>query len=80
MAQLAIIKQMIGQASHGSDGDYQADERAGFARLSWRLSSRGAGRVRPAQLAIIKQMIGHVSQGSDGDYQAEEWEGVTSLS
>ncbi|KZU89800.1 hypothetical protein Nizo3893_2340 [Lactiplantibacillus plantarum] len=40
MAQLAIIKQMIGQASHGSDGDYQADERAGFARLSWRLSSR----------------------------------------
>ena len=39
-AQLAIIKQMIGQVSRGSAGDYQADERAGVAGLSWRLSSR----------------------------------------
>ena len=80
MAQLAIIKQMIGQASHGSDGDYQADEREGFARLSWRLSSRWAGRCRGTQLAIIKQMIGQVSHGSDGDYQADEREGVERLS
>ena len=33
-AQLAIIKQMSGQVSCGSAGDYQADERAGVARLS----------------------------------------------
>ena len=34
MAQLAIIKQMIGQVSHGSDGDYQADDRAVVTRLN----------------------------------------------
>ena len=33
-AQLAIIKQMIGQVSRGSAGDYQADERSGVLRLS----------------------------------------------
>ena len=33
MAQLAIIKQMIGQVSQGSDGDYQADEREAVAYL-----------------------------------------------
>jgi hypothetical protein len=76
---MAIIKQMSGQGSPGSAGDYQAEERAGFARLSWRLSSRGAGRVRPAQLAIIKQMIGQVSRDSAGDYQADEQAGVTWL-
>ena len=46
VAQLAIIKQMSGQVLRGSagdnqsHGDYQADERAGIVRLSWRLSSR----------------------------------------
>ena len=40
VAHLAIIKQMSGQVSQGSSGDYQADERAGVALLSWRLSSR----------------------------------------
>ena len=35
MAQLAIINQMNRQVSHGSDGDYQADEQAGVAELSW---------------------------------------------
>ena len=39
-AQLAIIKQMRRQVSHGSAVDYQADEQAGVARLSWRLSGR----------------------------------------
>ena len=54
-AKLATIKQMSGQVSRGSTGDYQADERqvlrgspgdyqaderTGFAGLSWRLSSR----------------------------------------
>ena len=40
--------------SCGSAGDYKADERAGVAGLSWRLSGRGAGRCNPAKLAIIK--------------------------
>ena len=32
--------QMSGQVSRGSAGDYKADERAGVARLSWRVSGR----------------------------------------
>ena len=39
-AQLASIRQMSGQVSRGSAGEYQADERAGVPRLSWRVSSR----------------------------------------
>ena len=39
-AQLAIIKQMSRQVSRGSAGDYQADEQAGVARLTWRVSGR----------------------------------------
>ena len=31
---------MSGQRSRGSVGAYQADERAGVARLSWRVSGR----------------------------------------
>ena len=80
MAQLAIIKQMSRQVSRGSAGDYQADEQADVAWLSWRLSSRRAGRDRAAQLAIIKQMIGQVPRGSAGDYQADEQAGVAQLS
>ena len=34
------ILQMSGQVSRGSAGEYQADERAGVARLSWRVSGR----------------------------------------
>ena len=70
---------MSGQVSRGSAGDYQADEYVGVAWLSWRLSSRGAGRFRVAQLAIIKQMSGQVSQGSAGDHQADEWARVALL-
>ena len=80
MAQLVIIKQMSGQVSRGSAGDYQGDERAGFAWLSWRLSRRGAGRYRGAQLEIIKQMSGQVSRISAGDYQADEPAGVVRFS
>ena len=58
--------------SRGSAGDYQADERAGVARLSWRVSGRWAGRCHAAQLAIIRQMSGQVSRGSAGEYQADE--------
>ena len=36
----ASIRQMSGQVSRGSAGEYQADERAGVARLSWRVSGR----------------------------------------
>ena len=32
--------QMIGQVSRGSAGEYQGDEQAGVARLSWRVSGR----------------------------------------
>ena len=80
MAQLAIIKQMSRQVSRGSAVDYQADEQAGVAGLSSRLSSRRAGRCRADQLAIIKQMSRQVSCGSAGDYQADEQAGVTRLS
>ena len=38
--QLVIIKQMSGQVTHGSAGGYQADERTGVTWLSWRLSGR----------------------------------------
>ena len=34
-AQLASIGLISGQVSRGSAGEYQADERAGVARLSW---------------------------------------------
>ena len=39
-AQLASIRQMSGQVSRGSAGEYQADEPAGVAGLSWRVSGR----------------------------------------
>ena len=39
-AQLSIIKQMSWQVSCGSVGEYQADEQAGVAGLSSRLSGR----------------------------------------
>ena len=38
--QLASIRLMSGQVSRGSAGEYQADERAVVARLSWRVSGR----------------------------------------
>ena len=60
------------EVSRSSAGEYQADERAGFARLSLRVSGRLAGRCRGAQLANIRQMRGQVSHGSDGEYQAHE--------
>ena len=69
MVQFSIIKQINRQVSWGSSGHSQADEQAGVALLSWRLSSRGAGRCRAAQLAIIKQMSRQVSRSLAGDYQ-----------
>ena len=91
MAQLLRVKQMNRQVSHGSAVDYEADEQAGVARLSWRISSRCADRCRAAQLAIIKKMsrqcrAAHlsiiekmcmqVSRGPAGVYQADEQAGV----
>ena len=35
-----ITKKMSGQVSRGSAGEYQANERAGVAWLSWRVSGR----------------------------------------
>ena len=80
MAQLASIRQMSRQVSRGSARYYQADEQAGVVGLSWRLSSRRAGRCRRAQLAIITQMSRQVLHGSAGHYQADEQAGVAGLS
>ena len=80
MTQLAIIKKMSRQVLRGSARDYQKDEQACIARLSWRISSRRAGRFRAAQLAITKQMSRQVSRGSAGDYKADEQAGVALLS
>ena len=71
---------MSKQLSRGSAGEYQADERADVARLSWRVSGRRVGRYRADQLAIISQMSGQVSRGSAGEYQADERAGVARLS
>ena len=40
LSQLASIRQMSRQVSRGSAGEYQEYERAGVARLSWRVSGR----------------------------------------
>ena len=79
MAQLATVKLKSRQVSHGSVGDYQADEQAGVTRLSWPQSSRRAGMCRVSQLAYIKQMSRQVSRGSVFDYQAEVQAGVAGL-
>ena len=63
---------MSGQVSRGSAGEYQADERAGVARLSWQVLGRRASRFRGAPLAIIRQMSGQVLRGSASEYQADE--------
>ena len=39
-APLPSIRQMSGQVSGGSAGEYQADEQAGVVRLSWRVSGK----------------------------------------
>src|SRR5574340_1456198 len=71
---------MSGQVSRGSAGEYQADERAGVARLPCSVPGRSAGRCRAAQLASIRQMNRQVSPGSAGEYQADERAGVAGLS
>ena len=71
---------MSRQVSRGSAGEYQADEQAGVAGLSWRVSGRLASRCRAAQLASIRQMSRQVSRGSAGEYQADERAGVAQLS
>ena len=40
VAEVAIIRQMGRQVSRSSAGEYQVEEQAGIARLSWRISSR----------------------------------------
>ena len=79
MALLTIIRQMSRQVSRGSAGEYQADEQAGVAGLSWQSSGRGAGRCRAAQLAIIRQMSRQVSGCSAGEYQGDEQADVARL-
>ena len=47
---------MSRQVSRGSAGEYQADEQAGVAELSWRVSGRRAARGRAAHLASIRSL------------------------
>ena len=79
MAQLASIRQMSGQVSRGSAGEYQADEQAGVARLDWRVTSRLAGWCHVAPLASMRQMSRQVSRSSRGEYQADEHAGISRL-
>ena len=48
------IRQMWGQRSRGSVGEYQADERAGVARLSWRVSDRKSTRLNSSHNVISR--------------------------
>ena len=75
---MAIIKQMSGQVSRGSAGDYQADEQAGVAPQLV-IIKQMSGQVPAAQLVIIKQMNGQVPRSSTCDYQADERAGVAML-
>ena len=93
-AQLAIIKQVSRQESHGSAGRSQSDEQAGIThsagnnqaaeqagitRLSWQMSSRLASRYYAAELAIFKQMSRQESSNSAGNYkQMISWESRSS--
>src|SRR5574337_1472636 len=43
---MASIRQMSRQGLRGSAGEYQADERAGVAGLSWRVSGRDRKSTR----------------------------------
>ena len=79
-APLASIRQMSRQVSRGSAGEYEADERAGVARLRCRVSGRRAGRSHAAPLASIKQMSRQVWLDSAGEYQADQRAGVARLS
>ena len=71
---------MSGQVSRGSVAEYQADKRAGVARLTWGVSGRLMGRCGAAQLARIRQMKGQVLRGSAGEYQEDERAGFAWLS
>ena len=74
------IRHMSRQVSRGSAGEYQADEQAGVAGLSWRFSDRITGRCRAAHLAIFRQMNRQVLRGSAFEYQADEQAGVVGFS
>ena len=78
-AQLESIMQMSRQVSRGSAGEYQADEQASVARLSWRVSGRLVGRCSGGQLETMKQMSRQEYRGSAGEYQADEQAGVARL-
>ena len=71
---------MEGQVSLVFAGGSQAEGQAGVRGLSWRVSSRWAGRCRAAPLASVRQMSGQVSRGSAGEYQADEQAGFAGLS
>ena len=57
---------MSGQVSRGSSVEYQADERAGVARLSWRVSPIGV-RGEPGTVKIISLPGSPGPPGSAGE-------------
>ncbi len=67
MTQLASIRQMSGQVSRGSAGEYQADERAGVAQLasirlmSGQVSRGSAGEYQANERAGVAWLSWRVS-------------------
>ena len=73
---------MSGQVSPGSAGEYQADERAGVARLHWRVSGRKSFqkdtdlwfflRIKKLESSMVWQKSkGKFIQATDGRYVNE---------
>ena len=67
---MASMRQMSGQVSRGSAGEYQADERAGVARLSWRVS----GRCAPALCNPMD--VAYQAPLSMAFFREEYWSGL----
>ena len=59
---------MSEQVSHGSAGEYQADERAGVARLSWRVHKHVCGFVLRFSSSLISEALcSHFLRGDDAE-------------
>src|SRR5574340_96475 len=74
------IKQMSGQVSSGSAGEYQADERAFFFNDTATTEIYTLSLHDALPISSIRQMSGLKSRGSVGGYQADERAGGARLS
>ena len=61
-----FFRQMSGQVSRGSAGEDQADERAGVARLSWRVSVVKVNSLSRVRLFKTPWTAAHQARGWDG--------------